>query len=79
VPYGTKDGGPVYSRPGRKGASIPLTCTEAAGILKMRGYKDIAELNCSGEIYRFRVTRGEGRFLIEVDPRTGDILKRQQL
>jgi hypothetical protein len=79
LPYGTKDGGPVYVRPGRKGASLTLTCKEATGILKMRGYRDVAELNCSGEIYRFQVTRVEGRFLIEINSRTGDIVKRQRL
>jgi hypothetical protein len=79
VPYGAKDGGPVYAKPGYKGASLALTCKEATGILKMRGYRDIAELSCSGEIYRFEVSRVEGRFLIELDSRTGDIVKRQLL
>jgi hypothetical protein len=79
LPYGTKDGGPVYAKPGYKDVSLTLTCKEATGILKMRGYRDIAELNCSGSVYRFEVSRIEGRFLIEVDSRTGDIVKRQQL
>lgn len=79
LPYGTKDGGPVYAKPGHKGASLTLTCKEATGILKMRGYRDIAELSCSGAIYRFEVSRIEGRFLIELDSRTGDIVKRRQL
>jgi hypothetical protein len=79
VPYGSKDDGPVYARPGYEGASLYLTCKEATGTLKMRGYRDIAELSCSSAIYRFEVSRVEGRFLIELDSRTGDIVKRQQL
>jgi len=79
MPYGTKDGGPVYAKPGYTGASLTLTCKEATGILKMRGYRDIAELSCSGDVYRFEVSRVEGRFIIDLDPRTGNIVKRQQL
>jgi hypothetical protein len=79
VPYGGKDGGPVYSKPGYKNASLSLTCKEATGILKMRGYRDITEVSCSGQIYRFEVSRIEGRFVIDIDPRNGDILRRQQL
>jgi hypothetical protein len=87
VPYGTNgggttrgtDGGSVYLKPGYKGASLTLTCKETTGILKMRGYRDIAELSCSGAIYRFEVSRIEGRFLVEVDSRTGDIIRIQPL
>ena len=79
MPYGTKDGGPVYAKPGYKGVSLTLTCKEATGILKMRGYRDIAELSCTGNVYRFEVSRIEGRFIIDLDPRTGHIVKRQQL
>lgn len=79
MPYGTKDGGPVYAKPGYKGVSLTLTCKEATGILKMRGYRDIAEISCTGNIYRFEVSRVEGRFIVDLDPRTGDIVKRQQL
>lgn len=79
MPYGTKDGGPVYAKPGHKDMSLTLTCKEATGILKMRGYRDISEISCSGDIYRFEVNRIEGRFRIDIDPRTGDIVSRQQL
>lgn len=79
MPYGTKDGGPVYAKPGYKGVSLTLTCKEATGILKMRGYRDIAEISCTGDIYRFEVSRVEGRFVIDLDPRTGDIVRRQQI
>lgn len=79
MPYGTKDGGPVYAKPGYKGVSLTLTCKEATGILKMRGYHDIAELKCTGNTYRFEVSRLDGRFIVELDPRTGQIVKRQQL
>ena len=79
MPYGTKDGGPVYAKPGYKGVSLTLTCKEATGILKMRGYRDIAELSCTGNVYRFEVSRIEGRFIIDLDPRTGNIIRRQQL
>lgn len=79
MPYGTKDGGPVYAKPGYKGASLTLTCKEATGILKMHGYHDISEVSCTGNAYRFEVSRLEARFIIELDPRTGNIVKRQQL
>jgi hypothetical protein len=79
MPYGTKDGGPVYAKPGYKGVSLTLTCKEATGILKMRGYRDIAEISCTGNVYRFEVSRIEGRFVIDLDPRTGDIVRRRQI
>jgi hypothetical protein len=49
------------------------------GILKMHGYRDIAELSCAGNVYRFEVSRVEGRFIIDIDSRTGNIVRRQQL
>jgi hypothetical protein len=79
MPYGTKDGGPVYAKPGYKGVSLTLTCREATGILKMRGYHDISEISCTGNTYRFEVSRLESRFIVELDPRTGNIVKSQQL
>ena len=79
LPYGGQDGGPVYAKPGYKGVSLTLTCKEAEGILKMRGYRDIAEVSCSGDLYRFEVSRVEGRFVVDLDPSTGQIVKRQQL
>ena len=79
VPYGTRDGGPVYAKPGYKGVNLTLTCKEATGLLKMRGYGDIEALACSGSTYRFRVGGKGGRFVVEIDPRTGDIFKRRQL
>src|SRR5262245_12785246 len=57
LPYGSKDGGPVYAKPGYKDVSLTLTCAEAEGILKMRGYRDIAELSWLGDTYRFEVSR----------------------
>src|SRR5262245_32923171 len=41
VPYGTRDGGPVYAKPGYKGVNLTLTCKEATGLLERRGYADI--------------------------------------
>ena len=79
LPYGDKAAGPVYAKPGFTGVSLTLTCREAEGILKMQGYRDIAEVSCSGDLYRFEVTRVEGRFVIDLDPRTGHIVKREQL
>lgn len=79
LPYGTKDGGPVYARPGYKGVNLTLTCQEAMGLLKLKGYKDIEVRSCSGSAYRFGVNRGAGRLVIELDPRTGDITRRHQL
>jgi hypothetical protein len=75
-PYGTSS---APAKPGYEGISLTLTCKEAAGILKMHGYRDIAELSCTGDIYRFEVSRVEGRFVIDIDPRTGNIVRRQQL
>jgi hypothetical protein len=77
--YGPNEGSPVYAKPGYHGVSLTLTCKEATGILKMHGYRDIAELSCSGDVYRFEVSRVEGRFVIDIDPRTGNIVRRQQL
>ena len=79
LPYGTKDGGPVYAKPGYKGVNLTLTCREATGLLKIKGYKDIGQISCSGSTYRFEVSRGEGRFVVEVDPRTGDVVRRHRL
>ncbi len=79
VPYGTKDGGPVYAKPGYKGVNLTLSCREATGLLKLKGYRDIEQLTCSGSAYRFEVSRGNGRFVIDLDPRTGDIVRRHQL
>ncbi|MGE3874494.1 MAG: hypothetical protein AB7F74_16225 [Parvibaculaceae bacterium] len=79
LPYGSKDGRPVYAKPGYKGVNLTLTCKEATGILKMHGYRDIAELTCAGDVYRFEVSRVEGRFIVDLDPRTGNIVRRQQL
>ena len=79
VPYGTGDGGPVYAKPGRKGGNLSLTCREATGILKTRGYEDIENIACSGSTYRFKAKGEEGRFAIEIDPRTGNIIKRLKI
>jgi len=79
LPYGTRGGGPVYAKPGYKGVNLTLTCREATGLLKLKGYKDIEELGCSGSTYRFEVSRADGRFVIELDPGTGDIIRRRQL
>jgi hypothetical protein len=79
MPYGTQDGGPIYAKPGYQGVSLTLTCKEATGILKMRGYHDISEISCTGDTFRFEVSRLEARFIIELDPRTGNIVKRQQI
>jgi hypothetical protein len=79
LPYGSKDGAPVYAKPSYQGVGHTLTCKEATGILKMHGYRDIAELSCAGDVYRFEVSRVEGRFLIDLDPRTGNIVRRQRL
>lgn len=79
LPYGTKGGGPVYAKPGYKGVNLILTCREATGLLKLKGYKDIEALSCSGSTYRFGATGDEGRLQIELDPRTGDIIRRHGL
>lgn len=79
VPYGGKNGGPAYAKPAYKGVNLTLTCREAVGLLKLKGYRDIEELSCSGSVYRFGVSQNGGRLEIELDPRTGDILKRHQL
>lgn len=79
MPYGTKDGGPVYAKPGYKGVNLTLTCREATGLLKLKGYKDIQQLTCSGSTYRFEVNGAEGRLVIELDPKSGDIVRRRQL
>lgn len=79
LPYGTKGGGPVYAKPAYKGVNLTLSCREAVGLLKLKGYQDIEELSCSGTTYRFGASRDGGRLEIELDPRTGDILKRHQL
>jgi len=79
LPYGTKGVGPVYAKPGYKGVNLTLTCQEARGLLKLKGYKDIETLSCSGSTYRFGASRDEGRLVIELDPRTGDIIRRHQL
>jgi len=79
VPYGTRDGGPVYAKPGYKGVNLTLTCKEATGLLARRGYADIEAVACSGSTYHFRANGKDGEFVIELDPRTGDILKRLKL
>ena len=79
LPYGSKDGGPLYAKPGYRGVDLILSCREAMGLLKLKGYRDIEVQSCTGSIYRFGVSRGEGRLVIELDPRTGDTLRRHQL
>jgi hypothetical protein len=79
VPYGAGDGGPVYAKPGHKGVNLTLTCREATGILKTRGYEDIENIACTGSTYRFKAKGEKGRFTIEIDPRTGNIIKRVKL
>lgn len=79
LPYGTKGGGPTYAKPGYKGVNLTLSCREAVGLLKLKGYQDIEELSCSGSSYRFGASRDGGRLEIELDPRTGDILRQHQL
>ncbi|MFZ5674509.1 MAG: hypothetical protein ACOZAM_16255 [Pseudomonadota bacterium] len=79
VPYGTKGGGPVYAKPAYKGVNLILSCREAVGLLKLKGYENIEELSCSGSSYRFRASRDGGRLDIEFDPRTGDVLNRHRL
>ena len=79
LPFASNEGARVYAKPGYYGVSLTLTCKEATGILKMHGYRDIAELSCTGNVYRFEVSRVEGRFVIDIDPRTGNIVRRQQL
>lgn len=79
LPYGTKDGGLLYAKPGYKGVNLTLTCREATGLLKLKGYQDVEALNCSGSTYRFEVSRSGGQLEIEFDPRTGDVIPHQQL
>jgi len=79
VPYGGKDGGPVYAKPAYKGVNLTLSCREAVGLLKLRGYRDIEELSCTGSVYRFGASLNGDRLEIKLDPRTGDVLRRHQL
>lgn len=79
VPYGTKGGGPAYAKPAYKGVNLTLSCREAVGLLKLKGYENIEELSCSGSSYRFGASRDGGRLEIEIDPRTGDVLGRHRL
>jgi hypothetical protein len=58
------------------GASI---CQEAAGLLKLKGWQDFEALNCSGSTYRFGVSGSGAQLEIELDPRTGDVIRHQQL
>lgn len=79
LPYGTKGGGPAYAKPAYKGVNLTLSCREAVGLLKLKGYVDIEEQSCSGSIYRFGASRDGGRVEIELDARTGDIVSRHRL
>src|SRR5215216_6013431 len=79
LPYGTNDGGRVYAKPGYNGVNLTLTCHEATGLLKMKGFKNIEALSCSGSAYRFGTSGGRGRLVLELDPRTGDIIERHRL
>ena len=79
LPYGTKGGGPAYAKPAYKGVNLTLSCREAVGLLKLKGYTDIKEQSCSGSTYRFGASRDGGRLEIEVDARTGDIISRHRL
>lgn len=79
LPYGTKGGGPAYAKPAYKGVNLTLSCREAVGLLKLKGYEDIKEQSCSESIYRFGASRDGGRLEIELDARTGDIISRHRL
>jgi hypothetical protein len=50
-----------------------------AGLLKLKGCQDFEALNCSGSTYRFGVSRSGDRLEIELDPRSGDVIRHQQL
>jgi hypothetical protein len=80
VPYGYDDGGPGYSKPGYKGMDPKLSCFEASALLLRKGYRLVDRKDCSSDTYMFTASReGErGTYLIEMDPLTGNIVKRDQ-
>jgi hypothetical protein len=48
-------------------------------LLESKGHHDIEGRSCTESIYRFGISRGEGRLVIELDLRTGDTVRRHQL
>jgi hypothetical protein len=80
VPYGFDGDGPGYSKPGYKGMDPKLSCFEASALLLRKGYRLLDQKDCSSNTYLFTASREgvRGKFLIELDPLTGNIVKRSK-
>jgi hypothetical protein len=80
VPYGFDGEGPGYSKPGYKGMDPKLSCFEASALLLRKGYRLLNQKDCSSNTYLFTASREgvRGKFLIELDPLTGNIVKRSK-
>lgn len=48
-----------------------LSCGEARGLIRERGYYRIVTLRCRGRIYTFEASRRGNRYVLKVNSRTG--------
>lgn len=81
VPYGTGglDPGRGYPKPYYPGMRATLTCAEAEWLLRQKGYRSIKPLDCSGDAYRFEGSRIGATYILHIDRRKGDVIRRDRL
>ena len=48
-----------------------LSCGEAKWHVRNHGFRNVATIECQGRTYTFRARRGDNRFIIYVNARTG--------
>ena len=60
-----------WYRPGRN--YNRMSCGEARGLVRDRGYRNIVARNCNGQTYVFRAVRNNRIFVIYVNARTGAV------
>ena len=65
-PYGDDDDY-RYRRRGR------LSCGEARGLIRDRGYRRIETIRCRGRIYTFEASRRGNRYILKVNAFTGAV------
>ncbi|CAN5475813.1 hypothetical protein BH10PSE7_BH10PSE7_14940 [soil metagenome] len=80
VPYGTGGLEPSrgYPKPYIPG-SAGLSCGEAEGLLKQLGYHGLKPLDCGSAVLRFEGSRIGTSYILHIDPKNGNIVRRDPL
>lgn len=50
-----------------------ISCSQGARILRNRGFRDVRSIDCRGRHFVYRAWRGNQRFQITIDLRTGRV------